>query len=148
MIRQAIKKSKVFPTDDSVRKVIYLVIKYVSKNYAGIENPRVLGSIIRSASSSHPCGAVASDVQSRCVGCPSPGILFRETSLTAGFLLSDVWTLHRTCLVRGGESGAQHSLPMSLPSSCHPVPMPNSRGGSAIADGVKEHAIMRANHTE
>ncbi len=94
----------------------------------GIENPRVLGSIpspgtifretsltagfllsdvwtlhrtrsiIRSASSAHPCGAVASDVQHRYAGCPSPGTIFRETSLTAGFLLSDVWTLHRTCL--------------------------------------------------
>ncbi len=81
----------------------------------GIENPRVLGSIpspgtifretsliagfllssvwtlhrtrsiIRSASSAHPCGAVASDVQSRCAGCPSPGTIFRETSLIAGF---------------------------------------------------------------
>ncbi|WP_222424310.1 hypothetical protein, partial [Yersinia alsatica] len=62
----------------------------------------------------------ASDVQSRCAGCPSPGTLFRETSLTAGFLLPGVWTLHRTCLVRGGESGTQHSLPhvatIKLPS--------------------------------
>jgi hypothetical protein len=38
----------------------------------GIENPRVLGSI------------------------PSPGTTFKETSLIAGFLLSDVWTLHQT----------------------------------------------------
>ncbi|WP_230817665.1 hypothetical protein, partial [Yersinia mollaretii] len=41
-------------------------------------------------------GAVASDVQLRFAGCPSPGTLFKETSLTAGFLLSGVWTLHRT----------------------------------------------------
>lgn len=31
VIRQAIKKSKVFPTDDSVRKVIYLAIDAASK---------------------------------------------------------------------------------------------------------------------
>ena len=92
----------------------------------GIENPRVLGSIpspgtifretsltagfllsgvstlhrtrsiIRPASSAHPYGAVASDVQHRCAGCPSPGTTFKETSLIAGFLLSDVWTLHQT----------------------------------------------------
>ncbi|KAF0784362.1 transposase, partial [Salmonella enterica subsp. enterica serovar Worthington str. BCH-3008] len=30
MIRAAIKKRKVFPTDDSVRKVIYLAIKDAS----------------------------------------------------------------------------------------------------------------------
>ncbi|ADP11667.1 hypothetical protein EJP617_19860 [Erwinia sp. Ejp617] len=34
MIRAAIKKRKVFPTDDSVRKVIYLAIKDASKNGA------------------------------------------------------------------------------------------------------------------
>lgn len=27
---------------------------------------------------------------------PSPGTIFKETSLIAGFLLSNVWTLHRT----------------------------------------------------
>lgn len=32
VIRQAIKKRKVFPTDDSVRKVIYLAIQSASKN--------------------------------------------------------------------------------------------------------------------
>lgn len=32
VIRAAIKKRKVFPTDDSVRKVIYLAIKDASKN--------------------------------------------------------------------------------------------------------------------
>ncbi|WP_222426455.1 hypothetical protein, partial [Yersinia massiliensis] len=40
--------------------------------YTGIENPRVLGSI------------------------PSPGTIFKETSLIAGFLLSGIWTLHQT----------------------------------------------------
>ncbi len=35
VIRAAIKKRKVFPTDDSVRKVIYLAIKYASKNGVG-----------------------------------------------------------------------------------------------------------------
>ncbi len=137
----------------------------------GIENPRVLGSIpspgttfretsltagfllsdvwtlhrtrsiIRSASSAHPCGAIASDVQSRCAGCPSPGTLFRETSLTAGFLLSDVWTLHRTCVVKGGESGTLHSLPMSLPSSCHPMPMPNSRFCCQLSHGSTDEIL-------
>lgn len=32
VIRAAIKKRKVFPTDDSVRKVVYLAIKDTSKN--------------------------------------------------------------------------------------------------------------------
>jgi len=31
VIRAAIKKRKVFPTDDSVRKVVFLVIKNTSK---------------------------------------------------------------------------------------------------------------------
>ena len=31
VIRQAIKKRKIFPTDDSVRKVIYLAIQSASK---------------------------------------------------------------------------------------------------------------------
>ena len=34
VIRQAIKKRKVFPTDDSVRKVIYLAIRDVSKKWS------------------------------------------------------------------------------------------------------------------
>ncbi len=34
MIRAAIKKRKVFPTDDSVRKVIYLAIKDASKKWS------------------------------------------------------------------------------------------------------------------
>ena len=34
VIRQAIKKRKVFPTDDSVRKVIYLAIKDASKKWS------------------------------------------------------------------------------------------------------------------
>ncbi|CNF46062.1 transposase [Yersinia pseudotuberculosis] len=34
VIRQAIKKCKVFPTDDSVRKVIYLAIRDVSKKWS------------------------------------------------------------------------------------------------------------------
>ncbi|MCM8389874.1 transposase, partial [Enterobacter hormaechei] len=33
VIRQAIKKRKVFPTDDSVRKVIYLAIDAASKKW-------------------------------------------------------------------------------------------------------------------
>jgi putative transposase len=33
VIRQAIKKRKVFPTDDSVRKVIYLAIQSASKKW-------------------------------------------------------------------------------------------------------------------
>jgi len=33
VIPQAIKKRKVFPTDDSVRKVIYLAIKDASKKW-------------------------------------------------------------------------------------------------------------------
>lgn len=33
VIRQAIKKRKVFPTDDSVRKVIYLAIQAASKKW-------------------------------------------------------------------------------------------------------------------
>ncbi|MCS4269052.1 transposase-like protein [Serratia sp. BIGb0163] len=32
-IRAAIKKRKVFPTDDSMRKVIYLAIKHASKKW-------------------------------------------------------------------------------------------------------------------
>ncbi|HGG5186187.1 TPA: transposase, partial [Salmonella enterica] len=34
VIRAAIKKRKVFPTDDSVRKVIYLAIKDASKKWS------------------------------------------------------------------------------------------------------------------
>ncbi|VXC67569.1 hypothetical protein YERSI8AC_130088 [Enterobacterales bacterium 8AC] len=34
MIRQAIKKRKVFSTDDSVRKVIYLAIQAASKKWS------------------------------------------------------------------------------------------------------------------
>ncbi|KLE43349.1 transposase [Klebsiella aerogenes] len=34
VIREAIKKHKVFPTDDSVRKVIYLAIKDASKKWS------------------------------------------------------------------------------------------------------------------
>ncbi|EIQ95511.1 transposase, Mutator family protein, partial [Yersinia pestis PY-13] len=34
VIRQAIKKCKVFPTDDSVRKVIYLAIRDASKKWS------------------------------------------------------------------------------------------------------------------
>ncbi|WP_225393020.1 transposase, partial [Escherichia coli] len=34
VIRQAIKKRKVFPTDDSVRKVIYLAIQSASKKWS------------------------------------------------------------------------------------------------------------------
>ncbi|ENG1469963.1 transposase, partial [Yersinia enterocolitica] len=34
VIRQAIKKRKVFPTDDSVKKVIYLAIKDASKKWS------------------------------------------------------------------------------------------------------------------
>ncbi|EIR62564.1 hypothetical protein YPPY19_1847, partial [Yersinia pestis PY-19] len=34
MIRAAIKKRKVFPTDDSVRKVVYLAIKDASKKWS------------------------------------------------------------------------------------------------------------------
>jgi putative transposase len=34
VIRQAIKKRKVFPTDDSVRKVIYLAIQSTSKKWS------------------------------------------------------------------------------------------------------------------
>lgn len=34
VIRQAIKKRKVFPTDDSVRKVIYLAIMDASKKWS------------------------------------------------------------------------------------------------------------------
>ncbi|EIE6255777.1 transposase, partial [Salmonella enterica] len=34
VIRAAIKKRKVFPTDDSVRKVIYLAIKDTSKKWS------------------------------------------------------------------------------------------------------------------
>jgi putative transposase len=33
VIRQAIKKRKLFPTDDSVRKVIYLAIEAASKKW-------------------------------------------------------------------------------------------------------------------
>lgn len=34
VIRAAIKKRKVFPTDDSVRKVVYLAIKDASKKWS------------------------------------------------------------------------------------------------------------------
>ncbi len=41
VIRAAIKKRKVFPTDDSVRKVIYLAIKDASKMGMPIQNWRL-----------------------------------------------------------------------------------------------------------
>ncbi|KKF34582.1 hypothetical protein SY86_01260 [Erwinia tracheiphila] len=42
MIRAAIKKRKVFPTDDSVRKVIYLAIQSASKKWSmPIQNCRL-----------------------------------------------------------------------------------------------------------
>lgn len=43
MIRQAIKKSKVFPTDNSVRKVIYLVIMDASKKIEYADQKLLIG---------------------------------------------------------------------------------------------------------
>ncbi len=97
-------------------------------------------SIIRSASSAHPCGAVASDVQSRCAGCPSPGTIFRETSLTAGFLLSSVWTLHRTRSIIRSASSAHPcgAVASDVQSRCAGCPSPSTlfRETSLSAGGI------------
>ena len=70
VIRQAIKKRKVFPTDDSVRKVIYLAIQSASKN--GVCQSRTGGMAVR-PSGTGPAAADSCTSPRRPVPRPSCG---------------------------------------------------------------------------